>query len=297
MALLAAFGRLMHYVHPEISHRLGSLLFSIPLPSCRCERWWSIGGVRVCGPVGVAAGLDKSGLYARFLSSFCPGFLVVGSTLPRARRGNKPPRVARVWPYSMVNAMGLNSPGIARVVSRLSGLDYPIFISVAGFSASDFAAQLAYLERYFRPDAVELNISSPTYRGFWRDVPTLGGTRLPVFVKVGPSVDLRLVVRHVREVGWGLVVTNTLPVDDRRLSTGRGGLSGLLLYRYGVKLLERARRLAGGEVPIIYSGGLYTCAQLREVLKLADAAEVLTSVLYYTPYILTLLNRCGGTLR
>lgn len=297
MALLTAVGRLMHYVHPEISYRLGSLLFSIPLSSCRCERRWRVGGVRVCGPVGVAAGLDKSGLYAKFLSFFCPGFLVVGSTLPRARRGNKPPRVARVRPYSMVNAMGLNSPGIARVMSRLSRLDYPIFISVAGFSASEFAAQLAYLERYFKPDAVEVNISSPTYRGFWRDVPMPGEIRLPVFVKVGPSVDLKPVVKHVREMGWGLVVTNTLPVDDRRLSTGRGGLSGLLLYRYGLKLLERARRLAGGEVPIIYSGGLYTCAQLREVLKLADAAEVLTSILYYTPYILTLLNRCDGTQR
>ncbi|AFA38470.1 Dihydroorotate dehydrogenase [Pyrobaculum oguniense TE7] len=292
MALLTAVARALHYVHPEISYKLGRLLFSLPLPPCKCEGGWEVGGVKICGPVGIAAGLDKTGMYARFLSFFCPGFIVVGSTLPRPRRGNKPPRVARVWPYSMVNAMGLNSPGLPHVVSRISNLKYPVFVSIAGFSAGDFAVQLAYLRRYYKPAAVELNISSPTYRGFWRVAPELDGVDIPIFLKVGPSVDLREAVRQAVKAGWGLVVTNTLPIEDGRLSTGQGGLSGLLLYKYGVKLLERARRLAGGGVPIIYSGGLYTCSQLGEVLKLANAAEVLTSVLYYTPYILKLLNRC-----
>ena len=296
MALLTAVARALRYVHPEISHKLGRILFSLPLPSCKCGGAWEVGGVKTCGPVGVAAGLDKTGLYARFLSFFCPGFIVVGSTLPRPRRGNKPPRVARVWPYSMVNAMGLNSPGLPRVVSRISNLKYPLFVSVAGFSAGDFAVQLAYLRRFYRPAAVELNISSPTYKGFWRSAPELADVDIPIFLKVGPSVDLREVVRHAARAGWGLVVTNTLPVEDGRLSTGRGGLSGLLLYRYGVRLLERARQLAGNDVAIIYSGGLFTCSQLREVLKVADATEVLTSILYFTPYILTLLNKCVNTL-
>jgi dihydroorotate dehydrogenase (fumarate) len=296
MALLRLVGRVLHGVHPEISHRLGSLLFSIPLPPCRCERRWEVGGVKTCGPVGVAAGLDKTGTYARFLSFFCPGFLVVGSTLPYRRRGNKPPRVARVSPYSLVNAMGLNSPGIDRVVSRLAGLDYPIFISLAGFKAEDFLVQLLYLRRHYRPAAVEINISSPTYKGFWRSLPELVDVDIPLFVKVGPSTDISSVARAVKRAGWGLVVTNTFPVEDRRISVGRGGLSGLLLYRYGVKLLERVRTYMGRDVPIIYSGGLFTCSQLREVLRLADAAEVLTAILYFTPYIITLLNRCLDSL-
>ncbi|MFZ8842299.1 MAG: dihydroorotate dehydrogenase 2, partial [Pyrobaculum sp.] len=252
---------------------------------------------KTCGPVGVAAGLDKTGAYARFLSFFCPGFLVVGSTLPRRRRGNAPPRVARVRPYSLVNAMGLNSPGIAEVVSRLAGLGYPVFISVAGFSAEDFFTQLIYLQRHYRPAAVEINISSPTYRGFWRSLPELVNVDIPLFVKVGPSTDISSVARVVKRAGWGLVVTNTFPVEDRRISVGRGGLSGLLLYRYGVKLLERVRTCVGRDVPIIYSGGLFACSQLREVLRLADAAEVLTAVLYFTPYIITLLNQCLDSLR
>ena len=292
MALLTLIGRVLHNIHPEITYRLSSILLSLPLPPCRCETRWEVGGVKTCGPVGVAAGLDKTGAYARFLSFFCPGFLVVGSTLPRRRRGNASPRVARVRPYSLVNAMGLNSPGIAEVVSRLAGLGYPVFISVAGFSAEDFFTQLIYLQRHYRPAAVEINISSPTYRGFWRSLPELVNVDIPLFVKVGPSTDISSVARVVKRAGWGLVVTNTFPVEDRRISVGRGGLSGLLVYKYGVRMLGRIRGLVGPDTPIIYSGGLFTCSQLREVLKLANAAEALTSILYFTPFVLKLLNQC-----
>jgi len=180
---------------------------------------------------------------------------------------------------------------------RVGGLGYPVFISVAGFSAEDFFTQLLYLQRHYRPAAVEVKISSPTYRGFWRSLPELVNVDIPLFVKVGPSTDISSVARVVKRAGWGLVVTNTFPVEDRRISVGRGGLSGLLLYRYGVKLLERVRTYVGRDVPIIYSGGLFACSQLREVLRLADAAEVLTAVLYFTPYIVTLLNQCLDSLR
>jgi len=192
----------------------------------------------------------------------------------------------------LVNAMGLNSPGIAEVVSRLAGLGYPVFISVAGFSAEDFFTQLIYLQRHYRPAAVEVNISSPTYRGLWRDLPRLVDVDLPIFIKIGPGTNMPLVVKAARRMGWGLVVTNTFPVEDRRISVGRGGLSGLLVYKYGVRMLGRIRGLVGPDTPIIYSGGLFTCSQLREVLKLANAAEALTSILYFTPFVLKLLNQC-----
>jgi len=291
--VLLALGRLLHFVHPEISHKLGALLFSVPLPSCRCRERWRIGDVEVCGPVGVAAGLDKGGVYARFLSFFCPGFVVVGSTLPRPRRGNKPPRMARVRPYSLVNAMGLGSPGLPVVVSRVAKVNYPLFISLAGFTAKDFLVQLRFLQRYFKPAAVEINISSPTYKGFWKTAPQLAEVDIPIFLKVGPSVDLPSAVAQARKAGWGLVVTNTIPIEDRRISVGRGGLSGLLLYRYGLEMLKKARRLAGKDVAIIYVGGVFTCKQVREVLAYADGVEVLTAVLYFTPAILRWLNQCG----
>ncbi|MFN7105504.1 MAG: dihydroorotate dehydrogenase 2, partial [Pyrobaculum sp.] len=266
MALLIRLARALHAVHPEVTHKLGSLLFSIPLPPCRCKKVWEVGAVKTCGPVGVAAGFDKSGRYARFLSFFCPGFIVVGSTLPYRRGGNKPPRAARLYPYSLTNAMGLNSPGVATVLSRVAKLQYPIFISLAGFDMRDFLIQLEYIKRYFKPAAIELNISSPTYRGLWQAAPKLE-IDLPVFVKIGLSTDLQSVIRDVERLGWGLVVTNTIPIRDPRLSTGVGGLSGLLLYKYGLRLLEKTRKMAEG-VPIIYSGGVFTCSEVREVLKL-----------------------------
>lgn len=292
MEVLTRIARLLHYVHPEITHRLGFFLFSLPLPSCSKGKIWRVGQIETYGPVGIAAGLDKTGLYARFLSFFCPGFIVVGSTLPYRRRGNRPPRAARVHPYSLVNAMGLNSPGVGVVLSRIAKINYPIFVSIAGFSESDFIIQLRYLELY-KPAAIEVNVSSPTYKGLWRLAPELFDVDIPIFLKIGPTVDIRNAVEQARKRGWGLVVTNTFPVEDRRISVGRGGLSGLLIYRQGLRVLQYVRKYAGGDVPIIYSGGVFTCKQLNEVLKFANAVEVLTAILYFGPLIVKYLNECN----
>ncbi|MFB6491363.1 MAG: dihydroorotate dehydrogenase 2 [Thermoproteus sp. AZ2] len=280
---------------PEVTRRLGHLLFSIPLPPCRPRTTWRIGPAETYGPVGVAAGLDKEGLYTRFLSSFCPGFIVVGSTTPRRRRGNKPPLTARLRPLSFVNAMGLPSPGLPAVLARISDVDYPLFISLAGFSPQDFEIQLEHLGRYAGPNirAVEINLSSPTYKGLWDRGWDLE-SKLPLFLKVGPTADLRLYFDLAKRRGYGLVLTNTLPVEDKRLGAGRGGLSGLLLYPVLLKMLEKARERVGRDVPIIAVGGVMSCAQAREVLKLADGIEVLTGVLYYGPLLLKVLNGCSA---
>ena len=294
-ALAPLVDRLAPLAPAEVTMRLGHLLFSLPLPPCRAPRDYRVGSMRLAGPVGVAAGLDKNGRMARFLSHFCPGFVVVGSTTPRPRRGNRPPRVARLAPHSMVNAMGLNNDGLPAVLSRVSGVDYPLLVSVAGFSELEILEQLEYIERYAGPNVVgvEVNLSSPTYKGMWRGVlPELGSYRRQVLLKVGPGFDLEEYAAAARRHGLGLVVTNTLPVDDPRLSTGRGGLSGLLLYPLALAMVRRAREAAGDGVPIVGVGGIMTCSQAREMMRYADALEVLTAVLYLGPGVLRRLNSC-----
>jgi len=285
---------IISYIHPEISYKLGKVLFSIPLPSCKCENKWRIGDVEVCGPVGVAAGLDKTGLFARFLSHFCPGFIVVGSTLPRNKPGNRPPRAARIAPMSLVNAMGLNSPGLPVVASRISRINYPLFLSIAGFSTADFLIQAKYA-LHLNIKAIEINLSSPTYGNIWNKGIDIE-LNFPVFIKIGPKQNLREIVKIIKRRGWGLTISNTLPIDDKRLSTGRGGLSGLLLFPLAYRMLLKARELAGLDTPIIFSGGVSSCAQLNRVLKVAQAVEILTSILYYGPGIIEYLNSCVSIL-
>lgn len=280
----------------EVTRRLGRLIFSIPLRPCRRRAEWRIGPVETNGPVGVAAGLDKEGLYTRFLSAFCPGFVVVGSTTPKPRAGNKPPRAARARPLSLTNAFGLPGPGLPVVASRIRGIDYPLFVSISGFSRGDFAVQLRYIERNLpNVRAVEVNLSSPTYMGLWDK----GGEALesskPLFLKIGPSANFRAYLELAKRRGYGLVITNTLPVEDPRLGAGRGGLSGLLLYPLMLKMVEKARASLGRDVPIIAVGGIMSCRQAREALRLADGIEVLTALLYYGPQMLRTLNECAAS--
>ncbi len=285
---------LLELVPSEVTRRLGRALFLLPLPSCGRRLAWRIGAVETNGPVGVAAGLDKEGLYTRALSYFCPGFIVVGSTTARPRRGNKPPLTARLRPRSLVNAMGLPSPGLPVVLSRLSKIDYPLFLSIAGFTAGELLQQLYYVERYgHNVRAVEVNLSSPTYKGAWDKAAPLLSSKKPIFIKVGPTSELRAYLDLARRGGHGLVITNTLPVPDPRIGVGRGGVSGLWLYPLMVKMLEKARAYLGRDIPIIAVGGVMSCRQVKTVLKLADAVEVLTGVLYYGPRLVGLLNSCA----
>ncbi|MEZ0248491.1 MAG: dihydroorotate dehydrogenase 2, partial [Thermoproteus sp.] len=249
---------LLERISPEITRRIGKLLFSAPLPSCKPAAKWRIGQAETYGPVGVAAGLDKEGLYTRALSAFCPGFIVVGSTTARPRRGNKPPLAARLSPRSLVNAMGLPGPGLPVVLARISKVEYPLFVSIAGFTAEELAAQIRYVERYGENVvAIEVNLSSPTYKGAWdRAAPFLASAKKPLFIKAGPTSDLRAYFELARRGGYGLVLTNTLPVGDRRIGVGRGGISGLWLYPIMMRMLEKARAYLGRDVPLIAVGGI-----------------------------------------
>ncbi|AEA12001.1 dihydroorotate dehydrogenase [Thermoproteus uzoniensis 768-20] len=286
--------RLVELIPSEITRRLGKALFSIPLPPCRAEARWRVGPVETNGPVGIAAGLDKEGLYTRALSAFCPGFIVVGSTTARRREGNKPPLTARLKPRSLVNAMGLPNPGLPVVLARVSEVDYPIFVSIAGFTAGELLAQIRYVERHgHNVRAIEVNLSSPTYKGAWDRAAPLLNSKKPLFIKVGPTSDLRAYLDLARKGGHGLVLTNTLPVDDRRIGVGRGGISGLWLYPLMMKMLEKARSYLGRDTPIIAVGGIMSCRQVKAVMRLADAVEVLTGVLYYGPGLVGRLNACA----
>jgi dihydroorotate dehydrogenase (fumarate) len=287
--------RLTELIPSEVTRRLGRALFSLPLPPCRPGARWRVGPVETNGPVGIAAGLDKDGLYTRALSAFCPGFIVVGSTTARPRRGNRPPLTARLRPRSLVNAMGLPSPGLPVVLSRISKVEYPLFVSVAGFTAGEILEQIRYIERYgSNVRAIEVNLSSPTYKGMWDKAAPLLESKKPLFIKTGPTSELKAYLELARRGGHGLVITNTLPVADPRIGVGRGGLSGLWLYPAMMRMLEKARAHLGGDLPIIAVGGVMSCRQAKAAMKLANAVEVLTGVLYYGPDLVKRLNACAA---
>jgi dihydroorotate dehydrogenase len=296
---------------PEAAHGVATYLLGLPLP------WERIGGavrdpalevtiagVRLANPVGLAAGFDKTCAHLDALGRLGFGY-VVGGTITRApRAGNPKPRIAR-YPRrrSMVNAMGLPNPGaeaVARTLSRV-GRTSPRFVSIADEDLGDVIQTHDLLEPHV--DGVELNVSCPNVSwGRDRDneahlvrlLRELGGRRTkPLFVKLPPfrtaverGVVLALAGIAVAGGADGLVCSNTLPVADRHLATGSGGLSGGALSPWTVRIVEQVRSAMGGAIPIVACGGISEPGEVLACLRAgATAVQAYTGLVFRGPRI------------
>ncbi|MCG2870597.1 MAG: dihydroorotate oxidase, partial [Vulcanisaeta sp.] len=243
--------RVINYLPPDITHDIshaiiragiaGVLRIGMDYPA-------EVFGIRFRNPLGLGAGIDKDGLLINGLARSGVGFVTIGSVTLKPRRGNPRPRIVK-YPglKAMVNAMGLPSRGFADFITRLgkvvdlaSRFGVRVIVSLAGFSLEEFLVMLSRL-RGFGIDAVEVNISSPTYRGSWlNDINRLGdllraieGFDKPLFIKVplGAGVDFyRWITEAAERYGYGLTIANTLPIKEPRISVGYGGLSGYPIY-------------------------------------------------------------------
>ena len=90
----------------------------------------------------------------------------------------------------------------------------------------------------------------------------------------------------------GLVTANTLPVEDDRLATGRGGLSGQPLFESTLKLVAAVKQASPNHVAVIGCGGISTGNQARAVLDAgASAVQLYTALVYAGPAIASSIRR------
>lgn len=303
---------------PEASHRVATSLLSLPLP------WERIGGVvddpslqvELCGirlrnPVGLAAGFDKTCRHLGPLGRLEFGF-VVGGTITRApRKGNAKPRIVRAAERrAIVNSMGLPNPGAEAAATNLSRAagTAPRFASVADEDLSMAIETVGLLAPHVA--AIELNASSPNAP--WRHDPA-HMTRLleafrvctdrPLLLKLPPfttdedrTTVLDLARAAVEAGAHGLVCSNTLPVEEPQLATGRGGLSGGPLTERTPRTVSDVAAATGRAVPIVACGGIFTAEDVRRCLDAgASAVQLYTSLIYRGPGIVGSLTR--GLLR
>ncbi len=264
-----------------------------------------VNGKSIKNPIGLGAGIDKDGFLAPpWIARAGIGFITIGSITLKPRPGNPKPRIVK-YPglKAMVNAMGLPSRGFTDFVSRLPGilsklrrLGTYVIISLAGFSIGEFMYMLNGLRGGYDVDAVELNISSPTYRGSWitdreylgellRSVEAFPGV---LFVKLPLGVDIefyRWVVNVAEKRGFGLTIANTLPIKEPDISVGYGGLSGYPIHPIVKSLIVKVRRW-GFRNPIIGLGGVFHGRQVVDLLRNgADMVGVVTAFAYEGPFV------------
>jgi len=265
-----------------------------------------IGKVRLKNPVMVASGTFGIGQeYADLVRLDRLGGLVTKTITLRARSGNPPPRLAET-PSGMLNSIGLENKGLADFLEDkipvLRKLTIPVFVSIAGSSADEFAELAGRLEKTGCVAGVELNLSCPNLghtTGMIAQDP--GSThavvaavrkrcRSAVIAKLSPKVaDIGLVARSAEKAGADAIcLINTFPgiaVDSARqtakLGNIVGGLSGPALKPIALACVREA--FDAVKIPLIGVGGVMTAEDAVEYILCGARAVQIGTGLFVDP--------------
>ncbi len=230
---------------------------------------------------------------ARSLDAF-----VTKTVTPLPRRGNEPVRIAET-DAGMLNSIGLENPGmdafLAEKLPALAELGVPLWVSVGGFSAAEFAESCARLDAEAAVGTIELNVSCPNVEETAETAAEIvaaarSATSKPLFAKLSPAVsDLAAVARAVEAAGAdGLSLVNTirgLALDERtlapRLARAVGGLSGPALKPIALAAVFACYRATA--LPIVGMGGVATGRDALEFVAVGASAVALGTALFADP--------------
>ncbi len=231
---------------------------------------------------------------ARQLDAF-----VTKTVTPHPREGNPPPRIAEV-DGGMLNSIGLQNPGIDAFLERnlpqLAALGVPLWVSVGGFSAPDYAGTCERLDEADSVAVVELNLSCPNVEEAPEAAAELvaaarAATAKPLYAKLSPATwDIAESARAVVGAGAdGLSLINTirglaLDPSTRRptLARGAGGYSGPALRPIALACIWACAKAV--DVPIVGMGGIADAVDARAALAAGASSIALGTALFADPW-------------
>ncbi len=258
-------------------------------------------GVPLQNPVLLASGTCNYGQELLPLTDFSRlGGLVTKTITPAPRGGNPPQRIIETA-GGMLNAIGLQNPGLEDFVGEkwafLAGLQTQVVVNIAGFSVDEFAFMAARLEELHGIAALEVNISCPNVEAGGDNFATRPETaaaviaavkrnsRRPIIAKLTPNVtDTTEIARAVVDAGADAVsLINTLvgmaiDVNSQRPILGNitGGLSGPAVKPVALAMVWKVAQAVS--VPIMGIGGIATARDALEfIIAGASAVQVGTA--------------------
>jgi dihydroorotate dehydrogenase (NAD+) catalytic subunit len=226
---------------------------------------------------------------ARSLDAF-----VTKTVTPEPREGNEPTRIAET-DHGMLNSIGLQNPGrerfLGEMLPRLRELGIPLWVSVGGFAADEYAETCARLHDV----TIELNLSCPNVDEAPESAAEIvaacrASTPLPIYAKLSPAQpDMGEAARAVQAAGAdGLSLVNTIrgleldPATLRpRLARGVGGYSGPALKPVALAAVYSAFRATG--LPIVGMGGVRSGRDAAEFLAAGASAIAVGTTLFADP--------------
>lgn len=258
-----------------------------------------LSGLRLDNPVIPASGTFGYGReFCDFYDLDMLGSFSFKGTTREPRFGNPTPRIAECR-EGMINAVGLQNPGIDHVIAeelpRLREFFHkPVIANISGFSVEEYAYCCERIDKEEQVGLIEVNVSCPNVRHGGMSFGTSpeaaaevtravkAVTTKPVYIKLSPNVtDIVAIARACEEAGAdGLCLINTLlgmriDIERRRpvIANTMGGFSGPAVFPVAVRMVWQVAHAC--RVPVIGCGGVSTARDVIEMMMAgATAVEV-----------------------
>ena len=257
----------------------------------------SLCGLELDNPIIPASGTFGYGYeFAEIYDINILGTFSFKGTTKDARFGNPTPRIAECT-AGMINAVGLQNPGVEKVISEelpklKKCFDKKVMANVSGFSVSDYAYTCEKLDKEDQVGWLEVNVSCPNVHGggmsFGTDPKAAAEvtaavkavTTKPVIIKLSPNVtDIVAIAKECEAAGAdGISLINTLLGMRIDLKTKKpviankmGGFSGSAIFPVAVRMVYQVANAVN--IPVVGMGGVSTAEDVIE-LMLAGATAV-----------------------
>lgn len=247
-------------------------------------------------PVIPASGTFGFGYeFAQFYDLDCLGSISLKGTTRQPRFGNPTPRIAECE-SGIINAIGLQNPGIDRVIAEELSKLRKVFhkkaiANISGFSIEEYVHTAALFDQQEEIGILEINISCPNVKhggmafgtqpeaaaAVCRAVKQIA--HKPVYMKLSPNVtDIAAIAKAVAEAGAdGIVLINTLlgmRIEPRTgkpiVSTKMAGFSGPAIKPVALRMVYQVAEAV--DLPIIGVGGIQSADDVIEFLSAGASA-------------------------
>jgi len=268
-------------------------------------------GFYISNPVGLAAGFDKDCEYLSATSNFGFGYITIGTVTLKKQSGNEKPRFYRlINDSSLINSLGFPSIGLDNFIKNLEKSKQHakttfLTISITGISIQQIVDSYKLLHPY--SDAIEINISSPNtdQLKIFHDKNQLFNLlkeinqfkETPIIVKLPPYITsnlsdnsdllndkenvLSLIDQCLNSEVDGYTISNSRPVRTQKLASGKGGMTGKLLYESTREMVQELRGFVGKSPVINACGGIYNGSQAWDLINHgATTVQLYTSLIY-----------------
>ncbi|MBQ3501481.1 MAG: dihydroorotate dehydrogenase [Oscillospiraceae bacterium] len=266
-------------------------------------------GIEMDNPIIPASGTFGYGYeFAELYDINMLGTFSFKGTTKEPRFGNPTPRIAECT-AGMINAVGLQNPGVEKVIGEelpklAKCFNKKVMANVSGFSVEDYAYTCEKLDKCDQVGWLEVNISCPNVHGGGMSFGTSpeaaativkavkAVTTKPVIVKLSPNVtDIVSIAKACEEAGAdGLSLINTLMGMRIDLKTKKpviankmGGFSGPAIFPVAVKMVYQVAQAV--KIPIVGMGGVSSAEDVIELMLAGATAVQVGAANLVDPYI------------